>query len=434
MKIKLFALLIGWLFTVNLCSAQVTDVSSYIRTNAFKLYEDGTLMDWYSIKPILAGRRIIGMGEATHGTQDFQQAKFEMFKYLVTELNYRLFGIEANFTECRKINNYILYGQGDPRKAVVGLIFDAWKTTEVLKMVEWMRAFNADKEHAQKIKFYGFDMQFDKYPIELITEKLTKLDSVYFHQNFKSIKNIHIWGKGRYTDFTSGQVDSITLLLKELNAYVDSQKNNLLEIYSSDEVAYLKRDIRLLEQCLDQNLALGNNRNNYINMNKVRDKYMAENIDWILNHEEVDSKIMLCAHNNHISKSGVGYKGLGNYLKGKYGDSYYSIGFDFNKGSFQARDKKTFELKSFVVPDAKKGSSGDFFSKLGIKAFFIDIEKAVKVNSIAKDFFTTNITQRSVGGTFSMDHEEQSYLKARLYSYYDGLIFINNTTSTTPLK
>ena len=41
--------------------------------------------------------------------------------------------------------------------------FWTWDTEEVLALIEWMRAWNADAT-TRKVKFYGFDMQFPRSP------------------------------------------------------------------------------------------------------------------------------------------------------------------------------------------------------------------------------------------------------------------------------
>ena len=67
--------------------------------------------------------------------------------------------IEANLPECRAINKYVLTGKGDPRAALDGIYFWTWNTEEVLAMIEWMRAWNADPKHTKKVQFVGVDMQ-----------------------------------------------------------------------------------------------------------------------------------------------------------------------------------------------------------------------------------------------------------------------------------
>jgi len=191
----------------------------------------------------------------------------------------------------------------------------------------------------------------------------------------------------------------------------------------------------LLEQCLEEGVAANISKVSTAFPNKVRDKYMAENIQWILNYEGADSKIMLWAHNRHIDKYGGSFSSLGTHLKTEYNDQYYAIGFDFNKGSFNAFDPKSSTIKVFTVLNSREGSSGDFFSRTGLPVFFIDIEKAVKTNSDLEKFFTKNIYQRNIGGGYDPSTDEnKSYFNEPLSKLYDGLIFVDKTSATTLFK
>src|SRR5205085_4209183 len=75
--------------------------------------------------------RVVGLGEATHGSREHFQAKHRLLEFLVGEMGYTVFGIEASMPDCIAINDYVLYGRGDPEKAVAGQGFWTWSTEEV---------------------------------------------------------------------------------------------------------------------------------------------------------------------------------------------------------------------------------------------------------------------------------------------------------------
>ena len=64
---------------------------------------------------------------------------------------------------------------------------------------------------------------------------------------------------------------------------------------------------------------------------------MAENVKWILDNEGPMSKIMLWAHNGHVSTfpDGAG-ETMGMTLRRMYGKKMVVCGFSFDHGSFQA--------------------------------------------------------------------------------------------------
>src|SRR5205823_5183417 len=68
-------------------------------------------------------------------------------------------GMEANWPESLAINDYVLNGTGDAEEALDSFHFWTWNTEEVLNMIRWMRKYNQDPKHTNKVKFLGFDMQ-----------------------------------------------------------------------------------------------------------------------------------------------------------------------------------------------------------------------------------------------------------------------------------
>ena len=89
----------------------------WIRTNAIplKTVEAGQgFDDMMPLKRVIGDARIVGLGEATHGTREFFQLKHRMVEFLATQMGFSIFTIEANMPEAYKLNDYVLHGTGDP--------------------------------------------------------------------------------------------------------------------------------------------------------------------------------------------------------------------------------------------------------------------------------------------------------------------------------
>ena len=135
---------------------------SWLAANAIQLdtVEAGRgFADMQALKGVIGKTRLVSLGEATHGTREFFQLKHRMLEFLVNEMGFNIFAIEATMPESFDINEYVMTGKGDPAKALAGIYFWTWDTEEVLEMIQWMRRYNADPNHTRKVKFYGFDMQ-----------------------------------------------------------------------------------------------------------------------------------------------------------------------------------------------------------------------------------------------------------------------------------
>src|SRR5580704_5193640 len=91
------------------------EVSHWIRENAVPLktvIAGAGFNDLASLKQWIGSARLVGLGEATHGTREFFQLKHRMLEFLVSELGFSIFSIEANMPEAYRLNDYVLTGRG----------------------------------------------------------------------------------------------------------------------------------------------------------------------------------------------------------------------------------------------------------------------------------------------------------------------------------
>jgi erythromycin esterase len=112
--------------------------------------------DLQPLRKLIGDARIVALGEATHGTSEFFGMKHRLTEFLVTELGFTLFAVEANMPEAYRVNEYVLTGKGDPKELLRGMYSWTWDTQEVLDMILWMRRFNESGKG--RVQFLGFDM------------------------------------------------------------------------------------------------------------------------------------------------------------------------------------------------------------------------------------------------------------------------------------
>src|SRR5690349_19334939 len=61
--------------------------------------------DLQPLKLVFKDVRFVGLGEDTHGTREFFQFKHRMLEFLVKEMGFRVFAIEASYSACENIND-----------------------------------------------------------------------------------------------------------------------------------------------------------------------------------------------------------------------------------------------------------------------------------------------------------------------------------------
>src|SRR5687767_7134593 len=90
---------------------RVEAVTKWLANNAVPLQRiktSGGYADLHSLKRIFQGVRIIGLGEATHGTLEFFVFKHRLLEFLIKEMNVRVLAIETGYSSTAQINDYIM--------------------------------------------------------------------------------------------------------------------------------------------------------------------------------------------------------------------------------------------------------------------------------------------------------------------------------------
>ena len=169
---------------------------------------------------------------------------------------------------------------------------------------------------------------------------------------------------------------------------------------------------------------------------------MASNVLKIQKTEK--AKMFLWAHNGHTNLANANendnkYLGIsmGGILKKVLDTNYYSIGFVFNQGSFQALTESIYKIKDFAaikdksvyvkecsVPVSKKNTLTNELSTENHDAFFIDL------NSTNNPLFTT------LKYTYDCGAMIYKYISNEIIAknQFDGLIYINKTRRAVPIK
>jgi erythromycin esterase len=411
------------------------EVVSWLKAKAIALRtpEPGHgFSDMEPLKKILGNARVVALGETTHGTREMFRMKHRFLEFLVERMGFSVFALEADWPEVLAVNDYVLEGKGDPGKALTHL-YDVWNTEEVLALIRWMRAYNADPTHHNKVKFYGIDCQESKTGADHVAAYLEKVDPRFARQVAKSLSLL-----GKSTAFAQvdglpeQECDTLEASIKEILHQFDREKDTYAAASSYRDWLETRQLARILQQFVE--LVRAYKTNDYTALN-LRGRAMAENIKWILDNEAPGTKIMLWAHNFHISLEpypGYPFVFMGTQLRRLLADDYLSIGFTFNRGSFQGADfrlsNSTRLLKRFNV-DPYPGSWGETMSRTGIPFFFLDL-RLIPQQGVVHDWFAVPHVFKWVN--FIFDSEKEIEYLFQLPKMFDAVIFIEKTSRALP--
>jgi erythromycin esterase len=390
--------------------------------------------DLAPLQNVLKDARIVALGEATHGTREFFQFKHRMLEFLVTQMHFNVFAIEASFPACQRINDYVLYGRGDRAMALAGQGFRVWDTEEVRDLIEWLRQYNAKLPEKQRVRFIGFDMQRYPYAFKVINAYLKKTAPEKVPDAEAAFEPLR-FDQDEIMKFTqTAQRDKLVPPLDALIAWFDANRTQLGKKSSKEEFEVVRQNARILQQFVD--VFTGK-----LSASK-RDEYMAENVRWIVDTLGPDTRIVLWAHNAHIGRAlqAPGFPSMGSFLRKTYGQAYYALGFTFNQGSFQAREIKPDGgiggMKEFKIGAAPEGSVGWYFAKTAEQAHMRDllvIFRSAPADGPVGQWLSTPQLMYFIGGAYSESVKpEQSLSPKILRDEFDGLIYIAQTTRARP--
>lgn len=278
----------------------------------------------------MAENTIIGLGEATHGTSEFFEAKHRMFRYLVENHDFRIFGIEADFGESILINEAIQNGNCEELKYLMKehMLFWTWHTEEVKNMLEWMCSYNLDKSDEDKIQYFGFDSQSNRHNPGILLNYLNDSKVDFFKDDISILQRIIELDANDYEDYNEAEASNY---LDELDALINSLETNESEFIKATSAPEFQLNFQLLK-IVRQVVDVRTSEEPWL-----RDKYMAENASWLSTHFN-NKKVVLWAHNAHVAKDESYLDGgsMGYHLSIVFPDSYESLVFLFSTGSFTA--------------------------------------------------------------------------------------------------
>jgi erythromycin esterase len=417
MRYKLLLSILVILVLVSACQEQ-TGINKqdlkWIRANAIPIKTADPIDDHSDLMPLkklIANRRIVALGEGTHGTSEFFKMKHRITKFLAEEMEFTVFAIEANMPEAREVNRYVSTGEGDPKKALAGLYFWTWNTSEVLEMIKWMRRYNLSGKG--KIEFYGFDMQTPTVAIENVKKFIEKADKAFVKPLAQYCRQVdEVWRLLRKTrDFNKVNLEKWYEAAKKVYEYLKANRETYLKSFAAMEVDWVIQDALVVLQGSQV----------FMKGKRTRDQSMADNLDWILAHRPPGTKVVTWAHNVHVSKNNTTYRSMGSFLDERQGDNMMVFGFAFHEGEYTARGENG--INTYSTSKSEPGSVEWFLKSSGIPNFIIDIRGALKGEPGAQ-WLNQELEFRSIGA-ISADH---AFSLRNLAKEFDAIIFFEKTT------
>lgn len=394
----------------------------------------GDYSDLAPLKQIVGNARIVSLGEGTHGTREFFQMKHRVLEYLVKEMGFTMFAIEATWAEANRVNDYVMNGTGDPAVLLSNLYFWTWNTQEVLAMIQWMREYNRTTT-GRKIGFYGFDMQFSRVTMNDVESYLQRVDPAMaervaaLYLPYRAYQDAIASNTRNYADAPANERQQCRANVQTVHDLVHAQESNYVRASSQADYDRALRAARIVVQNEEMRANSGTA------YSIARDRSMAENAAWLLQQGGQGAKIVLWAHNAHVANSTqFGIEWMGYHLRKQFGSDMVIMGFSFGEGKFNAVESNGTSytgLKPLSTSFAADNSFEYQFRRLQLPRFFVDL----------RTFATTPDGRwmqeprplRSIGAVFAPSYEKNYFYSTTLPKEYDVMIYFGTTQASVLL-
>ncbi|MEO8137597.1 MAG: erythromycin esterase family protein [Betaproteobacteria bacterium] len=409
----------------------------------------GLPQDYDRLLEAIGGARIVLLGEDTHGTREFYQARALLTRRLIAERGFSGVVIEADGPDAASLSGY-LGGHGDATDA--GLALDSfqrfprwmWRNTDFRDFLEWLRSFNLRRDTGRgPVIVHGMDL----YEIaQSITQVIDHLESVNPAAAASARSRYACFAASGYDVQRYGAVVAVTPgadcsaaaqeVTADLAAGVHLQAGTKVNAADPAHFQALQaaRAVRGAEEYFRILHTQPDEAWNY------RDRHMADMVDALLTHLDAAgdsrSRIVIWAHNAHVgdaratSRGALGYLTVGQLLRERHGDNAFLVGFTTATGTVRAAtDWGGPDLvKRLLRPLA--GSHAAIFHSTGLQRFYLFPQATSRI----RRFLDQPRPQRGVGVRYLPELELAGhYYRARLSSQFDAVVHFDRTTALVPL-
>lgn len=380
--------------------------------------------DLAPLRAVVGDARVVGLGEATHGTREIFQLKHRLFEYLVSEMGFTVLAIEFSLPESFAIDDYVMGGGGDPEQLIAGQFVAVWQAEELLDLVRWMREWN--RTHERKVRFHGLDMRMGIRAAKETFAYLARVDRAALSSP-AALALASMADPVAYREVVRGtgpELAALSAHARELVVRFDDQRAEYAARSSPELWWRSAMQARALAQLLESRATADSAGRVH-----VRERAMADNVIRILEHHGPDARAVVWAHNAHIAGDVEAEpRMMGVHLRERLDTGYRAFGSLLHRGAYQAVDASSLLLRDFRVAPAVPGSLEDAFAAAGSSIAALDL-RSLQATDTAAEWFRAFQAMRQFDGLYEDQRPEGWVSPSTIVTRdYDALLFVATGT------
>jgi erythromycin esterase len=331
--------------------------------------------DLLFLKSLLEGKRLVQLGENSHGVSEFNQAKVRLIKFLHKNMDFDIIAFESSIFECNVAQQNI--NQLSEIELMGQSVFAVWHCEETLKLFEYIKETQSTN---RPLILAGFDVQISSsvgayQRPEVFAQVISIIDDQYAQE---ILENDREFVDNRYQEaWLASNANTFKTFYKDLYLWFDQHMQTLLNHFAQSPLMpkILRQTAWSMGPYIDCLLA----RNNLTEYYNLRDQGMAKNVDILLNDFYKGKKMIVWAHNGHIQHHDSPIHGggpiapannMGYWLSRWFAQEIYTVGFFMYEGQAasamrQVHDLGDYQANSLEAIFAHTESDYSFVNLLG---------------------------------------------------------------------
>jgi erythromycin esterase len=383
-----------------------------------------------AVQPLIrqmAGKKVVAMGEGTHGTAEFYKARFWLTRILVEEHGFDQLALENTYGDTYQLNQALQNGDTDFKPLMRKTLLSMWQNQEMAQVFSWMQQRN--RTHRHKVTLTGIDAMFSSADAELLQKGLAAtgrqdLKSLTDQLVQSSIYKDKMWYQFSDSTYKPNYKELFPIALAGYDA-----ADKLLKALPTLKLSRQQQAV-LTDAATNARMAFDTFYQAKVNKrDSSRDSVFAEMTRLLVRGK--GQRIIIWAHDAHVARRGVvpgdsNGGGTGAFLERMFPGQYFVLATATAGGSFTATTQNFISpaspMAAYPLPQPKAGSWEASLAHASSPNFYF-FTKQLGAQDQSRPL---RLTGQTIGS-------EKFYADMKLSAAFDAVLFLRQTTAATPL-
>lgn len=384
-------------------------------------------------------RRIVLLGEASHGTSEYYTWRRRISQRLITEKSFSFIAVEGDWPDCYTLNRYAKgFADAGTSAREVAHAFDRWPTwmwanEEVIDLIEWLRTYNEQRPLDQRVGFYGLDVYSLWESMEAVVRYLDRVDPGAASKARRAYacfdpyhQDVQAYARATALVPTSCEREAVSALVELRRKAAEYREDGRDAYFNAEQNALVARNAERYYRAMVMD---GPDSWN------LRDTHMVETLDRLLQHHGAAAKAIVWEHNTHVGDARAtdmartGLVNVGQLTREEWDGEVYIVGFSSYEGSVIAGEEWGAPMQRMRVPEAARGSWEAALHEAGAHDMLLVMKDLENDEDAPK-----TRGHRAIGVVYDPDWERAgNYVPTRMTERYDALLYIDKSHALHPL-